>query len=58
MVGMKIELPDDLTDEERAAIFATLIQHGGSIIDIETVKQTAWARFIDWWYRLVRRIKE
>lgn len=53
---MKIELPDDLTDEQRAAIFATLIQHGGSIIDIEHVKQTAWERFIQWWYGFWRMI--
>lgn len=45
---MKIEIPDTLTDEQKAAIVQIILEHGGSIIDIETVKQTVWQRFGQW----------
>jgi hypothetical protein len=56
MVAMKLELPDNLTDEQKAAIVQIILEHGGSIIDIETVKQTVWDRFIQWWYSFWRMI--
>lgn len=53
---MKIELPDNLTDEQKSAIVQIILDHGGSIIDIEAVKQSAWERFIQWWYSFWRMI--
>lgn len=45
---MKIELPDNLSDEQKAAIVQIILEHGGSIIDIEQVKQSAWQRLTMW----------
>lgn len=49
---MKIELPDNLTDEQKNAIMQIILEHGGWVID--QVKQSGWQRLMDWWYRLVR----
>jgi hypothetical protein len=53
---MNIQIPDDLTDEQKAAIVKMIIMHGGSIIDIEAVKQSAWDRFVTWWYSFWRAV--
>ena len=55
-VSVNIQIPDDLTDEQKAAIVNMIILHGGSIIDIAAVKQTAWDRFITWWYSFWRAV--
>lgn len=57
---MKINIPDDLTDEQKEAIaksIAEMLEQGGNLIlDQPIVKQGLYARFVNWWYSFWRGV--
>lgn len=57
---MKINIPDDLTDEQKEAIaksIAEMLEQGGNLIlDQPTVKQGLYLRFVNWWYSFWRGV--
>jgi len=59
---VKIELPDNLTPEQKIAIadaISELIAHGGELqIDTPAPQlPSRWSAFVDWLYGIVRRLR-
>lgn len=57
---MKINIPDNLSDEQKEAIakaIAEMLEQGGNLIlDQPIVKQGLYARFVNWWYSFWRGV--
>jgi hypothetical protein len=58
VVAMKIDIPENLTDEQKLAIADLLTQAlalGALLAADEQINQNLWQRCLDWWYALWRR---
>lgn len=54
---MELKFPDGISDAQKAEILGAAIKAADALgvkLSFDSVKQTLYERFLEWWYRLWR----